>query len=75
VKILKVYLEFDAQFVGNNSIVIDMPDDATDEDIIKQFETILDIPFDENCRFYKNVGIIPLDSIPKDNEIRKYLLF
>lgn len=49
---LKVKLIFDAQFCGHEEVEVNMPDNATEEDIQSQFKPVLGITYDENC-FYE----------------------
>ena len=50
---MKVKLVFDAQFCGRMESVVDVPDDATEEDIQKLFPSELGLEYDENCHIEK----------------------
>ena len=51
---MKIKLIFDAQFVGQDEVVLDVPDDITDEEIKALFLKHLGIDFDDNCYWVKN---------------------
>lgn len=52
--LMKIKLIFDAQFVGRDEVVLDVPDDITDEEIKALFSKHLGMDFDENCYWVKN---------------------
>ena len=51
---MKVVYGFSSQFCGGvHKVVTDIPEDTTDDEIIKSFEDVLGIPYNEECFFYK----------------------
>ena len=44
---------FDSQFVGTYDIIVDIPDDSTDEYIESLFEEEIGVKFDDNCNYIK----------------------
>ena len=48
---MKIKLIFDAQFVGREETVVDVPDNIPDEEIKKLFYSYLGVQFDENCHW------------------------
>lgn len=48
---MKVLFGFAAQFIGQASDIVDLPDDTTNEQIEELFEEILGLPYDDNCYY------------------------
>ena len=57
---MKVRLVFDAQFCGRMESVIDVPDDATEEDIKKLFPSELGLEYDENCHIERLPTVVKI---------------
>jgi hypothetical protein len=49
---MKVLFGFAAQFIGQANNIVDLPNDATPQQIEGLFEEILGLPYDDNC-YYK----------------------
>lgn len=49
---MKVLFGFAAQFIGQVSNIVNLPDDTTPQQIEGLFEKILGLPYDNNC-YYK----------------------
>ena len=47
--LMKIKLIFNAQFVGRDEVVLDVPDDITDEEIKALFPKHLWMDLDKNC--------------------------
>ncbi len=50
---IKIKLIFNAQFVGRDEAIVDVPDDITDEEIKELFPKYLWMDYDENCMWVK----------------------
>lgn len=48
---MKVLFGFAAQFVGQVSNIVDLPDGIETQQIEKLFEEILGLPYDDNCYY------------------------
>ena len=46
---MKIKLIFDAQFVGREEVIVDVPDNISDEEIKELFPKYIGIEYDENC--------------------------
>ena len=51
---MKIKLIFNAQFVGRDEIIVDVPDDITDKEIKELFSKYLWMDYDENCYWIIN---------------------
>ena len=51
-EVMKVKLVFDAQFCGRIEETVDIPDDASEEEIKALFPKVLGMEFDDSC-FWK----------------------
>lgn len=46
---MKIKLIFDAQFVGREEVIVDVPENISDEEIKELFPRYIGIEYDENC--------------------------
>lgn len=55
---MKVKFCFDAQFVGHDEVVLDLPDNTRLSDIVSMFPGVLGLKFDDNCWFVVYTDIV-----------------